>query len=156
VAGKVTRSILDRFWEKVMPEPNSGCWLWIGALSQNGYGSFSKLAIVYAAHRVSYELFRGNIPEGLHLDHLCRVRCCVNPDHLEPVTRAVNTRRGATVFDNYKRKITHCKRGHQLSGDGANVQVKNSGGSYRRACRICSNEMQRLRRNRKITENQHG
>lgn len=89
-------SAVDRFMSHVSPEPNSGCWLWTASGGSGGYGSFSigRARANLMAHRVSYEMFRGPIPEGLHIDHLCRVRCCVNPAHLEPVTPRENVNRG--------------------------------------------------------------
>lgn len=121
----------ERFWDKVMPEPNSGCWLWTGALYFNGYGAFGiEGRKVRRAHRLAYEALRGPIPEGLHLDHKCRVRCCVNPDHLEPVTQAENNRRSAAVAGNSKK--TNCPRGHPYSPE--NTDVLRSGS---RACLAC-------------------
>lgn len=70
--------------------PDTGCWEWVRALDVNGYGRNGATL----AHRMVYTRERGPIPEGLHLDHLCRNTLCVNPDHLEPVTNAVNSRRG--------------------------------------------------------------
>lgn len=84
----------DRFDDKVLPEPNSGCWLWMGAISVDGYGHIRTRRGMEKAHRISYERSRGPIPEGKVIDHLCRVRCCVNPDHLEVVDTAENIRRG--------------------------------------------------------------
>ena len=78
------------FEARVHYEPNSGCWLWAGADNGEGYGKFRGKY----AHRLSYERHKGPIPDGLHLDHLCRMPCCINPDHLEPVTNAENARRG--------------------------------------------------------------
>lgn len=83
------------FLSKVSPEPNSGCWLWTGCTEEKGY------AVLYKdnwkghrpAHRFSYETFVGPIPKGLHIDHLCNIKCCVNPAHLEPVTAQENNRR---------------------------------------------------------------
>lgn len=72
--------------------PN-GCWLWTGTIERTGYGRFWLGGRQEIAHRASYALLIGPIPEGLTIDHLCRVRACVNPDHLEPVTLAENIRR---------------------------------------------------------------
>lgn len=94
-----------------MPEPNSGCWLWLGSVS-GGYGQFgSILTTTNMAHRVSYEHYIGPIPDGLVLDHKCRTPSCINPLHLEPVTPTENTRRGWRVTK------THCIRGHALTPD---------------------------------------
>ena len=88
----------ERFWAKVREgavptyAPHLGeCWIWSGSVSTQGYGKFSNPSLL--AHRVSYESMVGPIPEGLAIDHLCRVRTCVNPAHLDPVTAAENTRR---------------------------------------------------------------
>lgn len=73
----------------------NGCWIWQRAMLGNtGYGQISVHDKPVGAHRVFYEKFKGAIPAGLDIDHLCRVRACVNPEHLEPVTRAENLRRG--------------------------------------------------------------
>jgi len=80
-----------------VPEPNSGCWLWIGPVAPNGYGHYRPHGHgrprMVAAHRALYELEKGAIPPGLQIDHLCRVRSCVNPAHLEAVTASENQRR---------------------------------------------------------------
>lgn len=78
---------MDGFWGKIVK--GYECWYWIGARDRNGYGVFGQLK----AHRYAYTLLVGEIPQGLGLDHLCRVRRCVNPKHLEPVTQAENNRR---------------------------------------------------------------
>jgi hypothetical protein len=77
--------LIDRFEAKYIPEPNSGCWLWTGAINADGYaciGADAPSRKVLGAHRVSWELTNGYIPNGLHVLHRCDVRCCVNPDHL--------------------------------------------------------------------------
>ena len=111
------RPLIERFEEKFIPVTESGCWIWVGASEQSGYGSIgiyksgiSEMVSEYA-HRVSYELYRGSIPEGLHIDHLCRVRCCVNPDHLRVVTNRENTLCGESYAAQYRRRST-CSRGH--------------------------------------------
>jgi HNH endonuclease len=92
-----------------MPEPNTGCWIWIGKRRRNGYGEASNPQRL--AHRVIYELMHGKIPRGLQIDHLCRNRWCVNPSHLEPVTIKENLRRGMGSTGIGFRSIT-CMRGH--------------------------------------------
>jgi hypothetical protein len=83
-----------RFQRRVAP--HGECWVWTGATEHNGYARFWLDGKMRYAHRVAYEWFRGPIPAGLDLDHLCRVRNCVNPYHLEAVTRQVNLLRGET------------------------------------------------------------
>jgi len=123
-------SLLERFEEKYIPEPNSGCWLWTAA-QLNGYGAIKVDGRFRGAHRVGYELHKGPVPAGLVLDHLCRVPFCVNPDHLEPVTIGENISRG----DNHYRGKTHCKRGHEFTT--GNTLILSTGS---RACRTCAKE----------------
>ena len=109
-----------RFWKKVMPEPNSGCWLWEGGLDGKGYGTFLiSLPVRHnvRAHRFSYELHKGAIPAELELDHLCRNKVCVNPDHLEPVTHEENMRRCPELGKWSRAHITHCPHGHEYSDE---------------------------------------
>lgn len=121
-------SVAERFWSKV--EKTESCWIWTGS-KPNGYGQFYLEGKNRPAHRVSYELLRGAIPNGLVLDHLCQTPACVNPDHLEPVTHQENIRRGPRERYGANRYKTHCSRGHLLSGD--NVLLQGS----RRRCREC-------------------
>lgn len=88
-------TVEDRFWAKVdkTSDPN-GCWLWTASVGSHGYGAFGVGQAVKVAHRIAYELTVGPIPEGLHLDHLCRRHACVNPAHLHPVTLRENVGRG--------------------------------------------------------------
>lgn len=89
--------IIEQHADKFVPDPNSGCWLWTGAILPNGYGVAQKrryTSLVEYAHRLFYIDKFGEIPAGMDLDHLCNTRCCVNPDHLRVCTRAQNLRRG--------------------------------------------------------------
>ena len=90
--------IPDRILKNIAFCPMSGCWHWLGWESGNGYGKVSWQGRDSMAHRVVYEIAIGAIPEGYLLDHLCRIRCCCNPDHLEPVTPLENTLRGEAVL----------------------------------------------------------
>lgn len=126
-----------RFERYFIPEPNSGCWLWTGALSSNGYGSFYNGERMVSAHSFAFKCHVGPVPDGLELDHLCRTRCCVNPAHLEPVTRRENTKRGTA--GHHMRGKTHCSKGHPL--DEVNTYWRSNGN---RSCRIC----ERLKRRR--------
>ena len=88
------KSIESRMRDNVYHEPNSGYWLWGGTTINSGYGMINRDGKKWLAHRVAYELEKGPIPSGLVIDHLCRVRLCVNPAHLEAVPQSVNVRRG--------------------------------------------------------------
>jgi len=118
-----------------------GCWLWTGFVGGNGYGSFTvwRVGTIWA-HRMVYERVVGPIPEGLELDHLCRVRRCVNPQHLEPVTRRENARRGESPAG-LKARQTHCKRGHEFTEQ--NTRRDKYGN---RSCRSCDAARKRSQR----------
>jgi hypothetical protein len=131
-------STLRRFWAKVYRGPVSECWLWQAGQSTGGYGQFWDGGDV-AAHRASYEHHVGPIPVGLTLDHLCRVRSCVNPAHLEPVSNRVNVLRGNGACARHARK-THCLRGHAFTKENTRL---NSSGS--RVCRVCDVAKERAR-----------
>lgn len=133
-----TEKQFQRFWRRV--NKTDSCWLWTGTLSTNGYGfaSFNKRAV--AAHRVAYTALVGPIPNGLDLDHLCRVRACVNPAHLEPVTRAENLRRSELTGPGKNIRKTHCNRGHDLSDA---LISTNRRGVAKRYCRICRQQRER-------------
>lgn len=131
------RDPAERFWERVRKD-ESGCWLWCGAPTiGTGYGKFWVHGTKFLVHRWSYEHFVGPIPEGLQIDHLCRVRMCVNPEHMEPVTAGENARRGAGWAGNLgqagkQRARTHCYLGHPFSGE--NLYITPAGV---RRCRAC-------------------
>ncbi|MGI9292377.1 MAG: HNH endonuclease signature motif containing protein [Pseudomonadales bacterium] len=94
---------MEGFFDKVSPEPNSGCWLWMGAITNGGYGSFKR---GLKAHRISWEIHRNPIPEGFCVCHKCDVRSCVNPDHLFL----------GTYLDNHRDMVA---KGHQASQVGS-------------------------------------
>lgn len=112
-----------------------GCWLWQGPKKATGYGLFGIYeegrSRVVSAHRWSYEHFVGPIPAGMELDHVCRNRECVNPDHLEPVSHAENVRRSREARD----LLDRCGRGHDLTEPGSYYQRQGW-----RNCRRCSLE----------------
>lgn len=123
-----------RALEMYVPEPNSGCWLWIGSYAKTGYGMVN----TYLAHRVIYQALVGPIPESTpHLDHLCRVRCCVNPAHLEPVTPKENAIRGVG-FAGHHHRATCCPKGHPY--DTENTVWRKTDRGLQRSCRICRGE----------------
>ncbi len=133
----------ERFWAKVGLAVPGECWKWRGSLGTTGYGHFSYRGGRYIlAHRYAYELLVGPIPEGLHIDHLCRDRACVNPTHLEPVTVGENTRRGTASEVNRVRMLskTHCKHGHFY--DLTTMRFNSKG---HRECLVCERERNGLR-----------
>jgi hypothetical protein len=109
----------------------SGCWAWNASKYKNGYGQVWNGFRTEQAHRVTYKLYIGPIPEGHEIDHICRNRGCVNPAHLRCVTHKENIRCSGAIMGDNARK-THCKRGHPLSGD--NLKVCQDGA---RQCRTC-------------------
>lgn len=129
----VNEKIINKFLDRISPEPNSGCWLWTTAFNYNGYGRFCVHNYKQVkAHRFSYVLFKGPIPDGLVIDHLCMVKACVNPNHLEAVTRFENNRREVLAHGHYNSKKTHCINGHPYTPE--NTLKQSRGG---RACKIC-------------------
>jgi hypothetical protein len=127
--------ITARFWAKV--ERMDDCWLWVGRRS-NGYGYFDVGRKSVRAHRFAYELERGPIPDGLELDHLCEVKNCVNPAHLEAVAHAENVARIKRL------RKTHCPHGHPY--EGSNLYIRPDG---HQACRRCRNEASKRHRRAK-------
>lgn len=131
----LTTAQLARWRARVAIDPNTGCWLWTGAKSRDGYGRImlpdAGVRRSRPAHRVGYETFVGPIPDGLQIDHLCRVRHCVNPAHLEPVTPRENTLRGDGPAARRARQDV-CQAGHPLP--------LSTRADRRRVCVVCQAE----------------
>jgi hypothetical protein len=143
-------ALFDRFVDKVNIV-DSGCWEWTGWTNGVSYGKFygGKDAPKAYAHRWLYEQVVEPIPEGLTLDHLCRNTLCVNPDHLEPVTGAVNTARG-TMLERavaYQHAKTHCPHGHEYTPE--NTYRWAGRGGKQRMCKACGRDRMRARRAKK-------
>ena len=124
-----------RFWAKV--NQTESCWLWVAAQNGVGYGYFWNGEYAVLAHRWAYERFIGPIPRHLELDHLCRLRCCVRPAHLEPVTTRTNLLRGVGASARHARK-ERCPRGHRYD-----AVVHRSNGKMYRSCRTCNRDKTR-------------
>jgi hypothetical protein len=148
--GPIPKPAIDRFLPKtiitnIIPEGlTTPCIRWIGYIDKTtGYGKFlfNKRGNDYA-HRFAYEYYVGPIPEGLHIDHLCRNRWCVNSEHLEPVTLIENLLRGdRTHLGQYQREKTHCPQGHEFTPE--NTWFNKTGGRH---CKTCNRERMRERR----------
>lgn len=134
----MTYSITDlpaRMQSKITALPD-GCWYWTGAINSRGYGQWGVNGVSRSTHRVAYELLVGPIPDGMTIDHLCLIKRCCNPAHLEVVTGAVNAGRYAAL-------ITHCPQGHPLSGSNLITKTNARGKTYRN-CRECANAARRV------------
>lgn len=115
----------------------SECWIYTGYVNRLGYGTVGIRQSFTLAHRLSYEYHRGNITDDLCVDHLCRMRSCVNPDHMELVTRVENVMRGNSLHAVNLRK-THCKYGHEFTLENTGVDGRN-----RRYCKLCARDRRR-------------
>jgi hypothetical protein len=122
-----------RAWVEV---DNAGCWIWQSVISVNGYAHIGTDGSTRSAHRVSYEAFVGPIPEGMVIDHLCRNRACVNPEHLKPVDQRSNVMRSPIALGAINAAKTHCAQGHPY--DAGNTYVYARPGTTIRVCRTCS------------------
>jgi hypothetical protein len=131
---------LPQRWQAKIRADAAGCWIWTGRLNSNGYGLTTVKSASRVAHRAIYEVLVGPIPAGLQLDHLCRVRRCVRPAHLDPVTQRINLLRGETLTSQAA-AATHCPMGHEYAG--ANLYRRPNGA---RMCRACHRRRQVERR----------
>ena len=135
-------SDIDHFMSKV--EKTDSCWLWKGTIDRKGYGQYTiprSGGKKVGAHRYAYQIFKGMIPQGREPDHLCRVRHCCNPEHLEAVTRSENLRRGLVghKIAEIQRLKTHCPQRHLY--DDTNTYRNPDG---KRVCRQCAREHGRV------------
>lgn len=127
------RDDVARFNERWEVDETIGCHLWAGRIGGAGYGRFEAQGVHFSAHRFAYEVaHRAPIAAGVVLDHLCRVRRCVNPEHLDPVQQVTNIRRGDTGQNNATK--THCPYGHEFTPENTYV-IPATGG---RTCRSCA------------------
>ena len=132
--------------DRVTVDPD-GCWIWNGSKTSGGYGKYTARGKSRSAHRGVYELLVGPIPDGMQLDHLCRVRACVNPLHLEPVTQRENLLRGETLAARHA-AVTECPRGHAYTEDNTYYRSDRTG----RDCKAC----RRQRNNESYARTRHG
>lgn len=127
-------SLRDRLLKNIAIDLKTGCWQWQKPLADPGYGRLTHNYKTVYAHRLAWETFRGPIPEGCEIDHLCRNRGCCNPDHLEPVRHQINMQRAyAAIPDDVRtsRRLKFCKRGHPREGDNFVIA------HYGSRCRAC-------------------
>lgn len=138
----ISAGVKARFWAKVDVRGEDECWPWLGAIGKAGYGWFRLFGKVRKAHRASYWILVKEPDAGLHIDHICRNRRCVNPAHLREVTPRVNALENSVSVTAINYSKTHCSKGHFLSEDN----VYRRPGVGRRHCRICRRDY-KCRRN---------
>lgn len=139
-------SILEKLESNSIPVPFSGCFLWTGSTSY-GYGLIRWNGKQVRAHRLAYQYFKGPIPEGKEINHLCEVRCCVNPAHLEAVTHRENILYSFDHSRNQSHPKTKCKRGHPLEGENLYFGIRH--GKRFRGCKECRRLHSQWNRERK-------
>lgn len=142
--GHFEPSFVDKVWARVQVQEGR-CWIWTGPKDRKGYGSISHKGRIIGAHRATWELCVGPIPEGHQIDHLCRNTSCVNPEHLEPVTRSENVLRGNKTGP---RAGPQCPHGHEMTEDNTSYDFSIAPRGIRR-CRTCRREHARKNNKRR-------
>lgn len=124
------------------------CWIWTGSYDGTGYGKIwnQQIKRLVPAHRASYEVHVGPIPDGYEIDHLCRIKGCIRPDHLEAVTPEENKRRAVPFLAPWNALKTHCRKGHPYDAENTRVYLAPGATSAGRHCRACDRERCRVRR----------
>ena len=141
-------SLAERLPPRTRVDATSGCWLWVGTKTGDGYGQIQADNRLLYVHRVSYEAHVGAIPPGMVIDHLCRVRACLNPEHLEVVTRGVNNLRGVGCMA-VNAARTRCVNGHDYTPENTYIRP---GGAGHRDCRQCKRDRTRAWKERNATD----
>lgn len=139
------RPLIERFMRRISVDKKTGCWIWTASkiTTRRPYGRFHINSRPVLAHRWGYEYFKGPIPEGLEIDHLCNQASCVNPEHLKAVTGRENNRRSNSPSA-LNAKKTHCKYGHEFTAE--NTYFRNRGSYMGRECRECIRRISRQRK----------
>lgn len=131
--------MIERFLDKVSPEPNSGCWIWTASQYSSGYGQFRVLVDgvwkLRGSHRVAYEFFKGTIPSGLSCLHRCDVKLCCNPEHLFLGNHSDNAKDLVAKGLHPNQRKLFCVKGHPFSGD--NLKFSYGAKAYVRVCLQC-------------------
>lgn len=153
----------ERLMANIKINPETGCWEWQGQRNGKGYGSFSLKSQTLFAHRLAYVLLKGTIPAGMELDHVCRVRHCINPDHLEPVTHQENVQRGIPFRE--RRQLPPSSMAFSADDDanteycpgGRHMLARNTirYSRGRRTCRLCEFEAKTRMRGGTVAELHH-
>lgn len=149
-------TLRKRFDARWILAEETGCWMWTGPLDKGGYGAFQighNPRLEKLAHRAAWKVYRGEIPPKMCIDHICRVRSCVNPDHMRLVTRAQNTMENSLSVQARNAAKTHCSKGHPFSG--ANLVIRNYTGRPERECRTCKQAAGRRKHLRRIAKQNH-
>jgi hypothetical protein len=144
---EMTPAQVDRFFARV--NKTDGCWLW-NRPTEDGYGEFYFNRRTFKAHRISYTLAKGQIPRGLLIDHMCRNRLCVNPDHLRAVDDATNALENSNSPASINHRKTHCNRGHELANENLLRVGRNK---ENRSCHECDKARKRRWNRKKSAEN---